>query len=100
MYRLVDQARQAAAYGVDWMVVNDHGHAAHATIGAERVHQDVVAARAAFRDLLIFQGLEWNIPAAEHGTVFVHPGPEEVAVLRELETAFDRGVTGAADPTP
>ncbi|PZF88592.1 PHP domain-containing protein [Micromonospora deserti] len=100
MYRVVDQARHARAYGLDWMVVTDHGSAAHAKIGVEQVNPDIVAARAQLRDLLIYQGLEWNIPAAEHGTVFVHPGRDEVAVLKEFENSFDGSVTGASDSTP
>ena len=33
MYRVIDQARHAAAYGLDWMVITDHGGATHARIG-------------------------------------------------------------------
>ena len=50
----------------------------------------------------MFQGLEWNIPAAEHGTVFVHPGRNEVAVLKEFENAFDgvvNSTTASTRPT-
>ncbi|HYN95743.1 MAG TPA: histidinol-phosphatase [Pilimelia sp.] len=100
LYRVVDQARHARAYGLDWMVVTDHGSGTHAKIGIERVNPDIRAARAALRDLLVFQGLEWNIPAAEHGTVFVQPGRNEVGVLREFENAFDGAVTGTTAPTP
>jgi hypothetical protein len=89
MYRVVDQARHAHAYGLDWMVVTDHGSNEHAKIGVAKVNPDIVAARAALRDLLVFQGFEWNIPGAEHGTVFVHPGRDEVAVLQQFEQAFD-----------
>ncbi|MEO3929212.1 PHP domain-containing protein [Micromonosporaceae bacterium B7E4] len=99
-YRVIDQARHARAYGLDWMVVTDHGSVAHAKIGVEKVNPDIVAARSRLKDLLIYQGLEWNIPAAEHATVFVAPGRNEVAVLKEFENAFDGSVKGAGDPTP
>lgn len=100
LYRVNDHARHAAAYGLDWMVITDHGGPQHARIGVERVNPDIRAARADFRDLLIFQGLEWNIPAAEHGTVFVHPGSNEVAVLQEFEQAYDGVVRAATASTP
>ena len=45
---------------------------------------------ALFKDTLVFQGLEWNIPAAEHGTVFVHPGKNEVAVLKAVRERLRR----------
>ncbi|MFI6762609.1 PHP domain-containing protein [Micromonospora sp. NPDC050417] len=97
-YRVIDQARHAQAYGLDWMVITDHGSVAHAKIGVDKVNPDIVAARAQLKDLLIFQGMEWNIPAAEHGTVFVHPGRNEVAVLKEFENGFDGSVTGTSGP--
>ncbi|MFI7552880.1 PHP domain-containing protein [Verrucosispora sp. WMMD703] len=100
MYRVIDQARHARAYGLDWMVVTDHGSATHAKIGVEKVNPDIVAARSRLKDLLIYQGLEWNIPAAEHATVFVHPGRNEVAVLKEFENSFDGSVRSAGDNTP
>lgn len=99
-YRVVDQVRQGARHGMDWMVITDHGSATHAKIGVEKVNPDIKEARAAYEDTLVFQGLEWNIPAAEHGTVFVHPGANEVAVLKQFETDYDGSVKGASDATP
>ncbi|WP_055715496.1 PHP domain-containing protein [Streptomyces torulosus] len=99
-YRVVDQVRQGARHGLDWLVITDHGNATHAKIGVEKVNPDIRQARAAYGDTLVFQGLEWNIPAAEHGTVFVHPGKNEVAVLKQFETDYDGGVKGATDSTP
>ncbi|MDT0574032.1 PHP domain-containing protein [Streptomyces sp. DSM 3412] len=99
-YRVVDQVRQGARHGIDWMVITDHGNATHARIGVEKVNPDIREARAAYEDTLVFQGLEWNIPAAEHGTVFVHPGKNEVAVLKQFETDYDGSVKGASDSTP
>jgi hypothetical protein len=101
MYRVIDQVRHANAYGLDWMVITDHGSVTHAKIGVEKVNPDIVAARRVVRnETLVFQGLEWNIPAAEHGTVFVHPGRGEVAVLKEFENSFDGSVKGASASNP
>ncbi|MER6710898.1 PHP domain-containing protein [Streptomyces sp. NPDC000877] len=99
-YRVVDQVRQGARHGMDWLVITDHGNATHAKIGVEKVNPDIRDARSAYQDTLVFQGLEWNIPAAEHGTVFVHPGKNEVAVLKQFETDYDGSVKGASDSTP
>ncbi|MFD7880465.1 PHP domain-containing protein [Streptomyces sp. NPDC059766] len=99
-YRVIDHVRQANAHGLDWMVITDHGSIAHAKIGVEKVNPDIVAARDQIDDTLVFQGLEWNIPAAEHGTVFVHPGKNEVAVLKEFENSFDGSVKGASASSP
>ncbi|MEW1685253.1 PHP domain-containing protein [Streptomyces sp. NPDC093594] len=99
-YRVVDQVRQGARHGMDWLVITDHGSTTHARIGVEKVNPDIRRARAAHRDTLVFQGLEWNIPAAEHGTVFVHPGRHEVDVLKQFENDYDGSVRGAGDSTP
>jgi hypothetical protein len=99
-YRVVDQVRQGARHGMDWMVITDHGSVTHAKIGVEKVNPDIREARDAHEDTLVFQGLEWNIPAAEHGTVFVHPGKNEVSVLKQFETDYDGSVKGAGASTP
>ena len=99
-YRVIDQVRHANAYGLDWMVITDHGSVAHAKIGVDKVNPDIVAARDEISDTLVFQGFEWNIPGAEHGTVFVHPGRNEVAVLKEFENTFDGVVTNTDASTP
>ncbi|GGO68345.1 PHP domain-containing protein [Nocardioides deserti] len=99
-YRVIDQAQHAAAYGLDWLVITDHGGATHARIGVDLVNPDIRAAREELPDTLIFQGLEWNIPAAEHGTVFVAPGPHEVEVLKQFENAYDGSVKGASGNSP
>nr|WSY54329.1 PHP domain-containing protein [Streptomyces sp. NBC_00886] len=99
-YRVIDHVRQANAHGLDWMVITDHGSVAHAKIGVEKVNPDIVAARDQTDDTLVFQGLEWNIPGAEHGTVFVHPGAGEVSVLKEFENSFDGSVKNASGNSP
>jgi hypothetical protein len=88
-YRVLDQAQKGHAYGLDWLVITDHGSATHAKIGVDKVNPDIVKTRAELPELLTFQGLEWNIPAAEHATVFVHPGRHEVEVLKQFENAYD-----------
>ena len=99
LYRVIDHVQHAEAYGLDWMVITDHGSAQHAKIGVERVNPDIVAARREIPGTLVFQGLEWNIPAAEHGTVFVHPGRNEVTVLKQFENSYDGVVAKATANT-
>lgn len=99
-YRVADQVRNGARYGLDWMVITDHGSLNHSRIGVEKVNPDIKAARESFPDTLVFQGLEWNIPAAEHATVFVHPGKNEVDVLKRFEIGYDGSVNNASADTP
>jgi PHP domain-containing protein len=100
LYRVVDHVRRAMSFGLQWMVITDHGSVPHVRIGLETVNRDIRAARAEFPNMLLFQGMEWTIPAADHGTVFVHPGDGEAAVLKEFATAFDCATNGATASTP
>ncbi len=100
LYTVADQATKARSYGLDWLVITDHGGAEHARIGVEKVNPDIVAAREDLPGTLIFQGLEWNIPAAEHGTVFVAPGRNEVSVLQQFEQGYDGRVNGTSGSSP
>ncbi|MFF4055672.1 PHP domain-containing protein [Streptomyces sp. NPDC001708] len=103
-YTFSQQAKAAAKYGLDWMVFNEHSNFGHAHYGAELEHAEIVKARAENPRQLIFQGLEWYIPAAEHCTVFAAPGPHETDLLTQFELAYDgkllnytEGSAGAAD---
>ncbi|MFJ8603966.1 histidinol-phosphatase [Streptomyces shenzhenensis] len=103
-YTFSQVATAAAEYGVDWLVFNEHANFGHARYGARLEHQEIRRARAAHPRQLIFQGLEWYIPAAEHCTVFAAPGPHEVDLLTRFELAYDgkllnytEGAAGAAD---
>ncbi|NNN29546.1 histidinol-phosphatase [Streptomyces sp. S3(2020)] len=103
-YTFSQQAKAAARYGLDWMVFNEHSNFGHAYYGAKLEHEEILKARAENPRQLIFQGLEWYIPAAEHCTVFAAPGPHEVDLLTRFELAYDgkllnytEGSAGATD---
>ncbi|KOV61976.1 PHP domain-containing protein [Streptomyces sp. MMG1121] len=93
-YTFSQQATAAARYGLDWMVFNEHSNFGHAYYGAAMEHREILRARAENPRRLIFQGLEWYIPAAEHCTVFAAPGPHEVDLLTRFELAHDGKLLG------
>lgn len=89
LFKPGQQAARSAQYGLGWMVITDHGRVAHEKVSVDRTNVDIVAAREALPNLLIFQGLEWNIPGGEHGTVFFTPSADEVEILRQFEFNYD-----------
>jgi hypothetical protein len=95
IYLVQQQAEKAVEYGLDWMVITDHGGPTHQKLSIDPTAAEIEAARAT-NDILIYQGVEWNIPAGEHATVFVAPGPGTVEVLKSFEGAYD-GVILAAN---
>ncbi|MFD9002599.1 PHP domain-containing protein [Streptomyces sp. NPDC059582] len=103
-YTFSQLAAAGEKYGLDWMVFTEHSNFGHAAYGAPLEHDEIRRARAENPRQLIFQGLEWYIPAAEHATVFAAPGPHEVDLLTRFESGYDgkllgytEGAAGAAD---
>ncbi|MCX3289167.1 histidinol-phosphatase [Streptomyces sp. NEAU-H22] len=88
-YTFSQLAAAGARYGLDWMVFTEHSNFGHAAFGAALEHKEILKARAENPRQLIFQGLEWYIPAAEHCTVFTAPGRHEVDLLTRFESAYD-----------
>lgn len=91
-YPVAVHAGHAARFGLDWLVITDHGGTSHAKFSWDLVVGAVAQAQADHPDLLVFTGLEWNVPGGDHATVVVPPGPESIAVLREFEDTYDAGV--------
>src|SRR5687768_7072938 len=65
-YDFTQLAQRGAQFGLDWMAFTEHSNFGHADKGAQAEHAEVLKARAENPRMLIFQGLEWYIPAAEH----------------------------------
>lgn len=88
-YSVARQAEAATRHGLAWVVVTDHGGHDHAKLAVAPTHADVARARVLLPELLVFQGLEWNVPGSEHGTVFFAPGRHEAVLLERFERQFD-----------
>ncbi|MCF1592995.1 PHP domain-containing protein [Streptomyces muensis] len=93
-YTFSQLAAASAKFGLDWMVFTEHSNFGHAKFGAAMEHEEILRARAENPRQLIFQGLEWYIPAAEHCTVFSAPGAHEVDLLTRFESAYDGKLLG------
>ena len=91
-YPISAQVAKAKKHGLDWMVITDHGGVAHQKFSIDQVTPDIEKARKANRDILVYQGLEWNIPGAEHATVFLPPDRNTVDILRAFEAGYDGGI--------
>ncbi|MFI1358451.1 PHP domain-containing protein [Streptomyces sp. NPDC020898] len=96
-YTFSQLAAKAEKFGLDWMVFTEHSNFGHAQYGAPLEHAEILKARAENPRQLIFQGLEWYIPGAEHCTVFSPPGPHEVDLLTNFESAYDGKLLGYTD---
>ncbi len=96
VYEIEEQVQSAIRGGLDFCVITDHGGKNHARVLLSRAYPELLAARRRHPEILIFQGLEWNIPAAEHGSVILPPTPDEAQRIAEFETRFDAEAQTAA----
>src|SRR4030088_1895503 len=82
------------------MGITDHGHVAHEKYAVEQTYADVLAARANHREMLLWQGLEWNVPSAEHATIFFEASKDEITALRMFERLSDGNINGTNPSSP
>lgn len=90
IYPIIENARQARAYGLDWMVSTDHGGPNHSRLNLEHAYPDVLAARAAFPDLILFYGMEFDTPGADHSSLIIPHTPDEAERLFEIESQYNK----------
>jgi PHP domain len=100
MYTVEQQVAGGVRNGLDWMVITDHGYLAHEKYAVQQTYADVLKARQKHRGLLLWQGLEWNTPAAEHSTIFFDCTHDEAQMLQTFERLFDGNVNGTNPSSP
>lgn len=96
MHTVDKQVSKGTENGLDWMVITDHGGTAHQKYSVDMITKDISAARRTYGNTAIFQGLEWNVPGAEHATVILPPHNTTPSVLKQFELLFDGTVLADA----
>ena len=95
MEMIMDKAEE---FGVDVIAFTEHSNWGHANEGGVWEANRLIRKARDERKLMVLQGIEWYIPAAEHCTVLVAPGINEARVLRTFELAFDGKLNGWEKP--
>lgn len=83
------QVNKGVEHGLDWLVITDHGGTAHQKYAVDLITNEIKAARTRYGNTAVFQGLEWNVPGAEHATVILPPHVTTPSVLKQFELLFD-----------
>jgi hypothetical protein len=96
-YPIETQARMAHRFGLDWIVIADHGGPNHSAYARTVAWPALRKAREAVPDILQFDGIELDVPAAKHATVIMPHGPEEAVELEEFERRAARKNTFPED---
>jgi len=90
-YTRTRNARQAQRFGLRWMVHTDHGGPGHSAVTRDHAYPALLQARREVPDVIQFHGMEFNVPAGEHASLIVAPGPQESGQLFVIERDFSRG---------
>jgi len=83
-------ARQALTYGLTWMVHTDHGGPGHSAVTRDHAWPALQRARRDAPTLIQFNGMEFDVPAAEHASLIIAPSANERDELIEIERRFSR----------
>lgn len=82
-------AQYAVDFGADFIAITDHPNN---NISSITYHLSILEARKLSPNLIIFEGVEWNVPGAGHGghaTVLVTNSPREHGIISSFTTTFD-----------
>ena len=89
-YSAALNAQMAHKYGLDWMVITDHGGPNHSQVNLEQAYPDLVASRQAVPEVLQFYGMELDTPAAQHSSLIIPYSSAEAEQLFQIERDFNR----------
>jgi hypothetical protein len=89
-YTRSHNARQALRHGLAWMVHTDHGGPGHSRVTQEHAWPALEQARRDVPSLIQFNGMEFDVPGAEHASLVIAPGKHERDELVEIEHRFSR----------
>ena len=89
-YSRTRNAQQALAHGLAWIVHTDHGGPGHSAVTRDFAWPALVQARRDVPALIQFNGMEFDVPAGEHASLIIAPGPEENTQLERIERDYNR----------
>ncbi|WP_374297560.1 hypothetical protein [Sphingomonas sp.] len=98
-HTILQNAEMAQRHGLDWMVSTDHGGPHHAQLAYDRAWPNVIVARQHVPGLLLFYGMEFDVPGGEHASFILPIEPGERAALRTIEAGFGKREAWPADPS-
>ncbi|BBI31610.1 CehA/McbA family metallohydrolase domain-containing protein [Cohnella abietis] len=94
-YPLSLHVENAQKFGLKWLVTTDHGGPLHSIVNRDQAYPKLVETRAAFPNMLLFYGMEFDTPQADHSTLIIPKSNEEAQTLFDIESRFSK-----LDPWP
>lgn len=97
-HSIVENAQKARHFGLSWIAATDHGGPGHSQLNYMHAWPDVVGARRAVPEVLLFYGMEFDVPGGEHASLLLPIGDGEREALRSIEARFGKRETHPDDP--
>lgn len=98
-HTILQNVQMAQRFGLEWMVSTDHGGPGHSALNHDRAWPDLVAARQATPGMVLFYGMEFDVPGGEHASLILPTDPAERAALRDIEARFGKREAFPPDPS-
>ena len=98
IYPVVLNALRARSYGLQWTVQTDHGDPNHSKVNRELAYPALLSARQQVPDLLLFYGMEFDTPAADHSTLMIPQSKDEEESLFQIESLYSKREPWPFDP--
>ena len=97
-YSILDNARQARAHGLAWMVSTDHGGPHHSKINHALAWPAVEEARRQVPEVLVFFGMEFDTPGGDHSSLIMPHTHDERDHLHTIESRWSQRDAWPRDP--
>ncbi len=98
IYPIPTNAQMGRKFGLDWIVVTDHGGPNHSKVNREQAWPELQRSRQQVPGIVQFYGLELNSPGADHSSVIMPHTHDEADRLAEIERRFDALEAWPRDP--
>ncbi len=97
IYPIPMNALMARNFGLDWMVSTDHGGPNHSRVNRDYAYPELLQARNAVPEVMLFYGMEFDTPAADHSSIIVPYSDNEADHLFSIESTFAKREPWPAD---
>lgn len=97
IYPIPMNTLMARNYGLDWMVSTDHGGPNHSKVNRDHAYPELLQARNAVPEVVLFYGMEFDTPGADHSSLIVPYSDNEADYLYSIESRFAKREPWPAD---
>ena len=97
-YSISLNAQMGSSFGLNWMVSTDHGGPLHSRLNFEQAYPELLVARKAVPNILIFYGMEFDTPAGDHSSMIIPFTKAERLQLQDIESRYSKREAFPADP--